>query len=344
DGILCPDTKDVYRVSTLGSSRIRIEVRRRDGGEAVLPFKVTAKERENPCQGDDDCPASWVCEERACTATNAVIEAAQVGANRDTAIIEFPGLGDTLISPVDYFIELDGLGDRLEYSITASVVREGANGLGGACFPDAREPDNNRDQAELLRQGISEDSPINGTLCGDDKDFFAIELGAADQLRVDLAVTGGDAADVELYVFRDAPGSNQADGLYPDNSFSNPANEDFVPGRYIILVQSAAGGDSALDYTLSVFHRPGAVNCPDMDQSGSVVDVADNPNVDPMRDGITEIGDALGIQLAICDPAVPDVDVFCFEAQPGETLGAAVVGDKGGDLIVDWRNADNRRV
>ena len=302
EGVLCPDTKDVYRLAARGSSRIRVEVRRRDGGEAVLPFKVIGKVRDNPCQvGDDTCDAGWICEERACTATADFIEAAQVGnANRDTAIIEFPSLADTAINPVDYYIELDGLGDRLEYSITASVVTEGADGLGGACFPDAREPDNNRDLAELLRQGISEDSPITGTLCGDDKDFFAIELGAADQLRVDLALNGGDADDVELYVFRE--GTNQGDGLAPGNSFSNPANDDFVPGKYFIIVQSAAGGDGALDYTLSVNHRPGAVNCPDMDQSGNVGEVAANPNIDPVRDDITDIGDALGPSLPFVIP------------------------------------------
>ncbi|MEE2786515.1 MAG: hypothetical protein VX589_04185, partial [Myxococcota bacterium] len=347
EGILCPSTSDVYKVSVPPSSRVRIQVQRRDAADmpgAPLDFKVIGKVVDNPCeQGDATCDAGWICEERTCTATADFIEDAQgdmVG--RDTSVVEFPAAENTAINPVDYYISLDGLNERLAYTITVSVVTEGADGSGGACFPDPREPDNNRDLAEDLPQGISDGRLISGTLCGDDKDFFAIDLGAADQLSVDLVVTSGDADDVQLYVFRD--GTMQGDGLVAGNSYSSPANDGLIPGKYFIIVQSTAGGDGSLGYTLAVNHVPGAVNCPDDDQSGDIAEVAASPNIDPMADGETDIGEALGVQLAICDPTEPDVDVFCFEVQPGENLGAAVVGDNAGDLLVEWRTADNRRL
>ena len=120
---------------------------------------------------------------------------------------------------------------------------------------------------------------------------------------------------------------------------------DFVPGRYLIrvgLVDDNVANIKTAEYTLAITHVPAAIECGADDQPNDVLAVVANPNVNPAADMTTDIGAALDAELEICGADAPDVDVFCFEAQPGEGLGAAVVSDMANDLLVEWRSSDNR--
>jgi hypothetical protein len=139
----------------------------------------------------------------------------------------------------NYIVRVYGIiDDSGPYSMLVDVS------AGTCCTNDGYEPN---DSATAARTITDPSSPVSGTICPSDNDWFKVHANAGQKLIADLTMTGGDL-DLELY---------DTDGLrrvaYSMNTGTTPEHAEYditVSGDYYVRVKgwlSATG-----DYTLQI--------------------------------------------------------------------------------------------
>ena len=219
-----------------------------------------------------------------------------------------------------YYITVEPTIDtRFQYRIDVAVADATAS-----CFPDARElgagDDIRSNGTEIPVLGLRSEYSVTGTSCGNDTDWFKINLNPNDGLQLDLRKDAGD--DLDLFLI--AANQNVASPLAStDDPNSLPFAEAldgnaFLPGgEWHIGVKTQDGGTSA--YTLDVVHFP-SNPCAGVDQGDTIPDAA---MISPLLDMVQEVGASLGQNTQICNEgARGDVDYFCFDVDEGERLDA----------------------
>ncbi len=308
--VLCDDNQDVFRVDVPAGARIRVDIQFDQG---TPTFDLDGNSGQ--CGEDIDCATGlgWTCEERVCVGPT------QEAEGRDQlAFMEYPALNELVQDETSYFITVNPNNRRVNYRVDVAVV-DARTG----CFPDRFEADgnNNRNESVRVEPGFAE--TISGTICDGDEDWFVLETDANDGLSLNLRSLTGEEVNVFLF----AADENRGDAILlagqdSDRWAQAVGSSYFVPaGDWHILVAGRTPDVSA-EYQLDILHTPSVFECGDDDQGGSVDDAA---QVMVGVDEEVDVGQALMVDLALCNADGPDVDVFCFEAGDGEVISAAIV-------------------
>lgn len=312
--VICGNDPDFYAVELEAGERLRIDLTYdRDGGNLDLRL-----------HGDE--------------VVDGPIEVATLEVPER---LEYPPLGELVQRPTTYYIEVFPPGNdparRLEYRITVSVVDAAA-----PCFPDDAEPaDNDREGATPV--GVRGGVFGGRSLCpGNDVDHFRLNLNPNDGLQVGLLFEPPDAR-VEAYLY---PANRQAQAApYRLNAANNyqfrAALNDgaFAPqGEWFIQVRGLDADTIVEPYELSIV-RESAATCGTDDDTEPNDTLAQGVRLpDVAIDAVTEVD----LDTAICTVDDPDVDVFCFAAEMGETLEAWTVSPAAavnGELAVQFLDA-----
>lgn len=106
-----------------------------------------------------------------------------------------------------------------------------------ACTPDALEPNDDEQQASLLREGSVEGLSI----CAVDRDFFSLPLAEGDTLEVEIVTLAGDA-DLDVALLLEGRRVAAAEGL---EVIERLVYQAAVSGEYHLYVYAFAGLDGA---------------------------------------------------------------------------------------------------
>lgn len=289
--IICGNDPDFYVVELEAGERMRIDLEYvRDAGN--LDLRLHGDE-----VGDDP------------------IEAATLNVPER---IEFPALGEAIPRPATYYIEVYPPGNdvlrRLEYRVSVSVVDAAV-----ACFPDNAEPgDNDRPGATVV-------GPRGGTyirnICPADVDLFRLDLNPNDALRIQLNPEPLDA-NVQALLYPSTINPAQA-RIRLDRANNWLFEAELGAGTFLgsdewYLRVSGVTPDVVAEYEVQIV-RESADVC-DTDSNTERNDtIAEAVRLDAFP---LDAPHEVPLDTAICTVGDPDVDVFCFAAEMGETIEA----------------------
>lgn len=320
--VLCDNDADVYRVNVDPGKRLRVTLTY----DLVGAPGFTLEGDSGSCQNSGDCAnlIQWVCNDEARTCVSPIRNMAPTGLE---AIMEYPPLpgqntggADVVNDNASYYITVEPTIDtRFQYRIDIAVADATAS-----CFPDARESgagdDIRSNGTEIPVLGGRSEFSATGTSCGNDTDWFKINLNPNDGLQLDLRKDGGDDLDVFLIAANQNIAAPLASTSEPNTLPYLEALDSnaFLPGgEWHIGIKSEDGGTSA--YTLDVVHFP-SNPCAGVDQGDTIPDAS---MISPNLDMVQEVGASLGQNTQICNEgARGDVDYFCFDVEEGERLDA----------------------
>jgi hypothetical protein len=186
--VLCDSDADLYRVNVGPGKRLRVTVTY----DLVGAPGFTLDGDSGSCQNSGDCAnlIEWTCDDEARTCVSPIRNVAPTGLE---AIMEYPPLpgqntggADIVNDDASYYIAVEPTIDtRFQYRIDVAVADATAS-----CFPDARElgagDDIRSNGTEIPVVGGRSEYSVTGTSCGNDTDWFKINLNPNDGLQIDL--------------------------------------------------------------------------------------------------------------------------------------------------------------
>ncbi|MCA9541004.1 MAG: hypothetical protein KC620_19020, partial [Myxococcales bacterium] len=304
--VVCGDDSDFFAVEALPGERIRIDlIYNRDAGNLDLRL-----------DGDP-------LEEPLVAATLEVPER-----------LEYPPLGELVQDAATYLIEVFPPGNdpsrRIEYEIRVSAVDANAS-----CFADERENGAGDDSRENATAVPDRGGRFLGNICPGDVDWFVMRLDPNDGLQLDLRLAAG-SDPVTGYLF--PANRNQANPVARLDQasgyrFQGGAGQGlFAPAGDWFVVIEGADRNAQADYDLNIVHDAGE-RCgtdSDTEPNDTLADAVNLGNVPPGAEFDVQL------DLSICTVDEPDVDIFCFGVEAGETIEGWVVTEP---LAVDGRLA-----
>ncbi|MCA9527329.1 MAG: PPC domain-containing protein [Myxococcales bacterium] len=200
----------------------------------------------------------------------------------------------------------------------------------GPCGDDAQEPDDRHEQATALANG-----PVEGQICPQDRDWFAVDVADGDSVAVSVAFTAG--RNVDLIAL--GPDGRLVDAALGDANPEQVVFSHAPAGRYLVGV-SMPGSGEAVDtaYTVTTAGSSGACRI-DRDCLSLGLPTCEEGVCRPVPDGgRVKPGGRCG-RGADCS----DASDFCLQGDPGghdnictrECTSADDCGDFGGDGICD---------
>ncbi len=320
--ILCAeDAGDFYAITLNAGERMRVSANYEDNGIDTIDLRLHGDSiADGPLQFDGQ----------------AVPEA-----------FEYPPLGTDLDAQSTFYIEVYGdVEARLPYTLTVQV------GVGVACFPDDNEPNDRAADGPI--QPMNNFEYLDQTICGDDEDWFCVDMGVNFGLTVTLtAESGSDALGLEIFSLTRA---QQAGGLGNPNFGEADVTTRDIPAGTEYSFNRDPDTASFSDETWCARVRPdvdGAVARYDLRvQATPGGDCGNDSNTEPNDTRMTAVD--LDMQAAIttggllnseADLEVPldleicarDVDFFCFTAEADDIIQAWAVGDGvAGELAVQF--------
>ena len=183
--VLCDNDADIYRVNVGPGKRLRVTLTY----DLVGAPGFTLEGDSGSCQDSGDCAnlIEWVCDADARTCVSPLRTVSPTGLE---AIMEYPPLpgqntggADVVNDNASYYITVEPTIDtRFQYRIDVAVADATAS-----CFPDARElgagDDIRSNGTEIPVLGLRSEYSVTGTSCGNDTDWFKINLNPNDGLH-----------------------------------------------------------------------------------------------------------------------------------------------------------------
>ena len=358
--ILCDNNPDVFRVDVGPGKRIRVSVTYSEPGAPGFSIRG-----EGPgCTTTANCADNigWFCDVEAANTSDQICRTSDdeetlfvENVLTTSETIEYPpllndgGAGSVVNHDSTYYITINPAAAQV-FGYRVEVAVADAN---TACFPDSREigqGDDERVTGTVIDLTAGNEFTFEGTVCGDDEDWFQLDLAPNDGLNIDLISLGGD--DVDLYLMS----ATEANHLRVASTNENDSPNE-LPLNYL-LGEGNFGGlwhlgvksrDGSASYSLSVFHTPSEL-CQGADQGDGWRDDASAPpaQIAPILDmeDAYDVSEELneGTQICSDDPTQPDRDNFCFVANAGELIEAwietAGMGDTPGLLQVQFADDD----
>ncbi|MEZ4475638.1 MAG: PPC domain-containing protein, partial [bacterium] len=199
----------------------------------------------------------------------------------------------------------------------------------GACGDDAHEPDDRHAQAGLLGAAA-----VEGLICPQDRDWFAVDIADGDTVEVEVGFTAGRNVDLVAL----GPEGRLVDAALGDANPERVVFSHAPAGRYLVGLQMPAGEAVDTEYVLSMVGSSGACRI-DRDCLSLGLPSCTDGVCQPAPDGgRVKPGGRCG-RGADCSPA----SSFCLQGDPGghdnvctrECTSADDCADFGGDGICD---------
>jgi hypothetical protein len=192
------------------------------------------------------------------------------------------------------------------------------------CEEDGQEDNDVRDSASVLSSGVA----TAGRFCGEDDDWYAINVAAGCNVLAELAFEPSDG-DLDMLLFN--PGGQlvaSASGLEDAEALNVQAGE---PGLYAVRLRGGSRDDIAYTVTMTA-SCPQDLECP-ADDAHEDNDSADQPA--PLLDGVSVDGILCGT----------DADFYSVPVAQGCIADARLsFSDVDGDIDIELRRADGTTV